>query len=63
MTARFGRLGDKPEYWWIFSPSFEEGTVRRSRKWNATLETAQRGEVKRLAQWNRRLTSPVAPIT
>jgi hypothetical protein len=23
-------------------PSFEEGTMRRSRKWNATLETAQR---------------------
>jgi hypothetical protein len=25
---------------------FEEGTMRRSRKWNATLEKAQRGEVK-----------------
>ena len=24
--------------------------MRRSRKWNATLETAQRGEVKRLFQ-------------
>jgi hypothetical protein len=25
---------------------FEEGTMRRSRKWNATLESAPRGEVK-----------------
>jgi hypothetical protein len=37
--------------WWIFIPSFEEGTMRRSRKWNATLETAQRGEVKQLFQF------------
>ena len=33
--------------------------MRRSRKWNATLETAQRGEVKLLVQ--QCLTSPVAP--
>jgi len=43
-------VGDEPELRWIFIPSFEEGTMRRSRKWNATLETAQRGEVKRLFQ-------------
>ena len=30
--------------------------MRRSRKWNATLETAQRGEVKHA--YNRCLTSP-----
>ena len=35
--------------------------MRRSRKWNATLETARRGEVKQLLQRNGRLTSPVAP--
>ena len=23
---------DEPESWWIFIPSFEEGTMRRSRK-------------------------------
>jgi hypothetical protein len=41
-------VGDESEFWWIFIPSFEEGTMRRSRKWNATLETAQRGEVKHI---------------
>jgi hypothetical protein len=35
--------------------------MRRSRKWNATLETAQRGEVEQLPQRNSCLTSPVAP--
>jgi hypothetical protein len=47
--------------------------MRRSSKWNATLDTAQRGraaqarqraastEVKQLLQRNGRLTSPVAP--
>jgi hypothetical protein len=35
--------------------------MRRSRKWNATLETAQRGEVKQLPQRKKCLTSPVAP--
>jgi hypothetical protein len=34
----------------FFIPSAEEGAMRRSRKWNATLETAQRGEVKQLFQ-------------
>jgi hypothetical protein len=29
-------------------PSSEEGTLRRPSKWNATLDTAQRGEVKHL---------------
>jgi hypothetical protein len=43
-------VGDESEFWWIFIPSFEEGTMRRSRKWNATLETAQRGEVKHVLQ-------------
>ena len=33
--------------------------MRRSKKWNATLETAQRGEVKHA--YNRCLTSLVAP--
>jgi hypothetical protein len=42
-------VGDESEFWWIFIPSFE-GTMRRSRKWNATLETAQRGEVKHVLQ-------------
>ena len=32
--------------------------MRRSRKWNATLETAQRGEVKQLCNETDRLTSP-----
>jgi hypothetical protein len=36
--------------------------MRRSRKWNATLETAQRGEVKRFPKAHRCLTSPAAPI-
>jgi hypothetical protein len=31
--------------------------MRRSRKWNATLETAQRGEVKHLLRCTRCLTS------
>jgi serine/threonine protein kinase len=35
-------------------PSFEEGTMRRSRKWNVTLETAQRG---RAAQARQRAAS------
>jgi hypothetical protein len=25
-------VGDEPELWWIFIPSFEEGTMRRSRE-------------------------------
>jgi hypothetical protein len=36
---------------WLFIPSFEEGTMRRSSKWNVTLDTAQRGEVKHLLTW------------
>ena len=35
--------------------------MRRSRKWNATLETAQRGEVKHSFRCRGCLTSPVAP--
>ena len=37
--------------------------MRRSRKMDATLETAQRGEVKRLVIVKGCLTSPAAPIT
>jgi hypothetical protein len=36
------------------SSAFEEGTMRRLRKWNATLETAQRG---RAAQARQRAAS------
>ena len=36
--------------------------MRRSRKWNATLETAQRGEVKHLRKLKQLFDLPAAPI-